>query len=100
MLTSKCPGVPNATDRIGGDLNVSMNQSDQSPLRRVASRSFQSGIYTGPTGGHASMLAVLYGNDAFSILVRSAKKRYASYVSGTSGNYKPYFRFLENLFQS
>ena len=56
MLTSKCPGVPNATDRIGGNLNVSMNQSHQLPLRRVARRSFQSTIYTVPTGGRASML--------------------------------------------
>ena len=35
MLTSKWPDVPNATDRIGGDLNVSMNQSHQSTLQRV-----------------------------------------------------------------
>ena len=32
MLTSKCPGIPNATDRIGCDLNVSLNQGHQSPL--------------------------------------------------------------------
>ena len=32
MLTSKCRGVPNITDRIAGDLNVSINQSYQSPL--------------------------------------------------------------------
>ena len=46
----------NATDWIGGDLNVSMNQSQQSPLQRVASRNFQSAIYTGPMGGCTSML--------------------------------------------
>ena len=56
MLTSKCRGVPNITDRIGGDLNVSMNQSYQSPLGRVDSRSFQSRMYTDTTGGRASML--------------------------------------------
>ena len=56
MLTSKCRGVPNITDRIGGDLNVSMNQSYQSPLGRVDSRSFQSMMYTDTTGGRASML--------------------------------------------
>ena len=56
MLTSKCSGVPNKTNRIGGDLNVSMNQSHQSPLWRVASWSFQSAIYTGPMGGRTSML--------------------------------------------
>ena len=50
MLTCECPSIPNATDRIGGDLNVSM--SHQSQLQRVASCSFQSTIYTGPTGGH------------------------------------------------
>ena len=49
-------GVPNATERIGGGLNVSVNQSHQSPLRRVASRSFQSAIYTVPTGCRASIL--------------------------------------------
>ena len=56
MLTSKYPGVPNATDRISGNVTVSMNQSHQSPLRRVASQSLPSKIYIGPTGGHASML--------------------------------------------
>ena len=56
MLTSKCRGVPNITDRIGGDLNVSMNQSYQSPLGRVDSRSFRSTIYTGTMGGRTSML--------------------------------------------
>ena len=56
MLMSKWPGVMNGTNRIGSDLNVSMNQSHQSPFWRVASRSFQSAIYTSPTGGPASML--------------------------------------------
>ena len=56
MLTSKCPDVPNTTNRIDGDLNVSMNQSDQSPLQRVTSQSFQSTICTGPMDGCASML--------------------------------------------
>ena len=42
MLTSKCPGVPNATDRIGGDLNVQV--------------AHQSTIYTSGMGGYASML--------------------------------------------
>ena len=56
MLTYKCPSISNATDQIGGNLNVSINQSHQSPLQRVASQSFQSAIYTSPTGGHASML--------------------------------------------
>ena len=59
MLTSKCPDAPNATatDWIGGNLNVSMNQSHQSPLQRVANQSFQSAIYTDPMGGCASMVA-------------------------------------------
>ena len=56
MLTSKCPGLPNATDQIGGNLKVFVKQSHQSPLRRVASQSSQSAIYTGPTGGRESML--------------------------------------------
>ena len=56
MLTSKCPGIPNATDQIGSDLNVSMNQNHPSPLQRVASQSFQSAIYIGPMGGCTSML--------------------------------------------
>ena len=56
MLTSKGPGIPNATNQNDGDLNVSMNQAHQSPLRRVASQSFQSAMYTGPMGGQASML--------------------------------------------
>ena len=47
----KCPGIPNATDQIGGNLNVSMNQGYQSPLQRVASWSFQCAICTGPSGG-------------------------------------------------
>ena len=38
-------------------------------------------------------MAVLYGNDAFSILMRSTKKRYSSF-------FVKRFRFLENLFQS
>ena len=53
---TKCPGAPNATDRIGGDLNISMNQNHQSPLQRVASRSFQSAIYIRPMGGRTPML--------------------------------------------
>ena len=56
MLTSKCPGVPNATDQSGGDLNVSLNQSHQSPLQRVAVEA-SNPQYTGPTGGRASMLS-------------------------------------------
>ena len=38
-------------------------------------------------------MAVLYGNDAFSILVCSTKKKYSSFL-------KKGFGFLENLFQS
>ena len=38
-------------------------------------------------------MAVLYGNDAFSILMRSTKKQYSSFFGKS-------FRFLENLFQS
>ena len=56
MLTSKCSAIPNASNWIGGDLNVSMNQGHQSPLQRVASQSFPSMMYTSPMGGHASML--------------------------------------------
>ena len=56
MLTSKCPSIPNATDWIGVDLKVSMNQSHQPSHARVASRSFQSAIYTSPIGGWTSML--------------------------------------------
>ena len=41
----------------------------------------------------ASDMAVLYGNDALLVLVRSTKKRYPSFL-------KQSFRFLENLFQS
>ena len=47
MLTSKCPGEPNATDRTGRDLD---------DLQRVASGSFQSAIYTSTIGECASML--------------------------------------------
>ena len=61
MLTSTCPGILNATDQIDSDLNVSTNQSHQSPPQRVASRSFQSLIYTGPTGECTSMLGVPKG---------------------------------------
>ena len=52
----KYPGILNATNWIYGDLNVSMNQSHQSPFRRVASQSFYSVVYTGPTGACVSML--------------------------------------------
>ena len=38
-------------------------------------------------------MAALYGNDAFSMLVRSTKERYSSFL-------KKKIRFLENLFQS
>ena len=38
-------------------------------------------------------MAVLYGNDAFSILVRSTKKCYSNFL-------KKSILFLENLFQS
>ena len=57
MLTSKCPDVPNATTQIGDDLNVSVNYSHQSPLERVAIRTFQSAIYTSPMCGCAFMLS-------------------------------------------
>ena len=40
-----------------------------------------------------SDMAVLYANDAFSILMRSTKKRYSQFFEIS-------FRFLENLFQS
>ena len=50
MLTSKCPGEPNATDRTGRDLD---------DLQRVASGSFQSAIYTSPIGECASMLGLI-----------------------------------------
>ena len=56
MLTSKYPDVRNATNWIGGDLNVSMNQSHQSSLQRVASRNLQSAVNIGPMGGCASVL--------------------------------------------
>ena len=38
-------------------------------------------------------MAVLYGNNVFSILVRSIKKRFSSFFEKS-------FRFPENLFQS
>ena len=41
----------------------------------------------------ASDMAVLYGNDAFTILVRSTKKCYSNFL-------KKSILFLENLFQS
>ena len=41
----------------------------------------------------ASDMVVLYGNDAFSILVLSNKKRYSSFL-------KKDFVFTKNLFQS
>ena len=62
MLTSKCPGITKATNWTDGDLSVSMNQSHQSPLQRVASRSFQSTIYTAPTGEHTESYKSMLGH--------------------------------------